>query len=100
MPSLVTSLVLLLVAARTGWFPGGGLPSIPPDAGVVESTATLIPYLFLPAVALALPIAAALERLQSRAIREALADPCILAALAPGAPRTRGVLLHVFCLHV
>jgi peptide/nickel transport system permease protein len=98
MPSLVTSLVLLLVAARTGWFPAGGLPSIPPDAGVVESTATLARYLVLPAVALALPIAAALERLQSRAIREALAEPCILAALARGLPRQRIVWRHAFRL--
>ena len=31
-PPLVTSLVLLLLAARTGWFPAGGLPNVPADA--------------------------------------------------------------------
>jgi peptide/nickel transport system permease protein len=98
MPSLVTSLVLLLIAARTGWLPAGGLPTIPADAGVVDSIVTLARHLVLPAVALALPIAAALERLQSRAIQEALADPCILAALARGVPRQRIVWRHAFRL--
>ena len=97
-PSLVMSLVLLLFAARTGWFPAGGLPSIPADAVVVDSIGAIARYLFLPAVALALPMAAALERLQSRAIQEALADPCILAALARGVPRQRIVWRHAFRL--
>jgi peptide/nickel transport system permease protein len=97
-PSLVMSLVLLLFAARTGWFPAGGLPSIPADAGVVDSIGAMARYLFLPAVALAVPMAAALERLQSRAIQEALADPCILAALARGVPRQRIVWRHAFRL--
>jgi peptide/nickel transport system permease protein len=98
MPSLVTSLVLLLVAARTGWFPAGGLPRIPPDASLLESIAITARHLFLPALALALPIAAALERLQSRAIREALDEPCIIAAIARGVPRQRVVWRHALRL--
>jgi peptide/nickel transport system permease protein len=98
MPSLVTSLVLLLVAARTGWFPAGGLPRIPPDAHVLDTLAITARYLFLPALALALPIAAAIERLQSRAIQEALDDPCIIAALARGIPRQRVVWRHALRL--
>jgi len=98
MPSLVTSLVLLLVAARTGWFPAGGLPDVPQGSGLVESAFIVARYLFLPALALALPIAAALERLQSRAIREALADPCILAARARGVPHSHVVWRHALRL--
>jgi peptide/nickel transport system permease protein len=98
MPSLVTSLVLLLVAARTGWFPAGGLPQIPPGAGVLESVTVTARHLFLPAVALALPIAAVIERLQSRAIREALDEPCIVAAIARGVPRPRIVWRHALRL--
>jgi peptide/nickel transport system permease protein len=97
-PSLVTSLLLLLVAARTGWFPAGGLPSVPSDANLWQAALITGRYLFLPAVALALPIAAALERLQSRAIREALAEPCIVAALARGVPRHRVIWRHAFRL--
>jgi peptide/nickel transport system permease protein len=98
MPSLVTSLVLLLVAARTGWFPAGGLPRIPPDASAYETMAISARYLFLPTLAVALPIAAAMERLQSRAIQEALDNPCIIAALARGVPRTRVVWHHALRL--
>ncbi len=98
LPSLVTSLVLLLVAARTGWFPAGGLPSVPADATVIQSVSIVSRYLLLPAIALALPMAAALERLQSRAIREALAEPCIVAAFARGVPRTRVIWRHAFRL--
>jgi peptide/nickel transport system permease protein len=97
-PSLVTSLVLLLVAVRTGWFPAGGVPPVPPGANLLQSAIITGRYLFLPAVALALPIAATLERLQSRAIREALADPCIVAALARGVPRHRVIWRHAFRL--
>lgn len=93
-PSLVTSLVLLLLAARTGWFPAGGLPTLPADAGVLDSILITARYLFLPALALALPIAATIERLQSRAMREALDEPCIVAAIARGVPGRRIVWRH------
>jgi peptide/nickel transport system permease protein len=88
-PSLITSLALLLVAARTGWLPTGGYGVVPADAGALDAIAIRLRHLVLPAVALALPLAASLERLQSRAMREALAEPCLLAALARGVPRRR-----------
>jgi peptide/nickel transport system permease protein len=87
-PSLILSLVLLLVAVRTGWFPVGGLP--PDGAGLLET----VRHLALPAIALALPVAAHLERIQSRAMEEALGEPCITAALARGVPRRRVVWRH------
>ena len=98
LPSLVTSLVLLLMAARSGWFPAGGLPNVPAGTGLIESGLIVARYLCLPACALALPMAATLERLQSRAIYEALADPCIVAALARGLPRHRVVWRHALRL--
>lgn len=97
-PPLVTSLVLLLVAARTGWFPAGGLPNIPAGAGMADAAGIMIRYLVLPALALGLPIAASLERLQSRSMREALAEPCMLAALARGVPKRRVIWRHAFRL--
>ena len=88
-PSLITSLVLLLVAARTGWLPSGGYGIAPENATLVETVAIRLRHLVLPAVALALPLAASIERLQSRAMEEALAEPCMLASLARGVPRHR-----------
>lgn len=90
-PSLVTSFALLLVASRTGWLPVGGYPA--------DSSATLLDvsrYLLLPALALALPIAATLERLQSRSLAEAMAAPSIAAATARGCGRPRIVWKHAF----
>jgi peptide/nickel transport system permease protein len=97
-PPLVTSLVLLLVAARTGWLPAGGLPRIPADAGTLDAAVVIARYLFLPSLALALPIAASLERLQSRSLRDALVEPCIVAALARGVPHYRVIWHHALRL--
>lgn len=93
-PPLVTSLALLLLAARTGWFPSGGLAQPPAGAGEIESVMVTARYLVLPSLALGLPIAALLERLQSQAIADALAEPCILAAIARGIPRRQVIWRH------
>jgi peptide/nickel transport system permease protein len=92
-PPLVTSFALLLVAARTGWFPVGGFP-----VGEGTTVWTTIHYLVLPAVALALPIAASLERLQSQAMHDALGEPSVRAALARGCSIRRVVWRHALRL--
>ena len=48
----------------------------------------------LPALALALPLAASLERLQSQAVREAMEAPDLIAASARGLPRWRLIWVH------
>ena len=96
-PPLVMSLVLLLLAARTGWFPAGGL-SVDADAPLVERLFATARSLVLPALALALPIAASVERLQAAAVHDALRQPCIRAALARGVSGTRAVWNHAFRL--
>jgi peptide/nickel transport system permease protein len=97
-PPLVMSLAMLLLAVRTGWLPAGGLPDIPRDAGPLGALATTLRYLVLPSLALALPIAASIERLQSASIRAALAEPCMLAALARGVPWHRVLWRHALPL--
>jgi ABC-type dipeptide/oligopeptide/nickel transport system permease component len=79
-PPLISSLVLLTVAARTGWLPVSGMggPS----------------HLVVPTLALALPIAAMLERLQSQSIAGALVRPSVAAARARGIPERRIVWRH------
>ena len=83
-PSLLTSLVLLVIAARTGWFPVGNMRSVGPS-----STGDLLWHLVLPATALALPVAAMFERLQAQAMSDVVGKPYVLAALARGVPRSR-----------
>ncbi len=80
LPPLLTSLVMVMIAARTGWFPIGGMGS--------ESVDVLW-HLVVPAVALALPIAAMFERLQAQAMAEVVGQPYVLAAFARGVPRAR-----------
>jgi ABC-type dipeptide/oligopeptide/nickel transport system permease component len=75
-PPLVAALALLYLAVATGWL------SAAPG------------HVLLPALALGLPVAAALERLQSQATREAMAAPDLLAAAARGIPPARLVWVH------
>ncbi|MFB3853436.1 MAG: ABC transporter permease [Vicinamibacterales bacterium] len=99
LPPLLTSLILVFVAARTGWLPVGGMTSSTQAAGSwAASVFDLALHLPLPALALALPIAATLERLQADAMTEAVLDPCILAARARGLPRSRVVWRHALRL--
>jgi peptide/nickel transport system permease protein len=90
-PPVVLSFLLLFVASRTGWFPVGGLPA---DGSVVETARHLV----LPVLALGLPAAAALERLQARSMAEALRAPSMIAALARGLSRRRVVWRHALRL--
>lgn len=95
LPSLLTSLLLVLLAARTGWLPIGGMTSADAaDLGSGARLADAIWHLVVPAVALALPLAAMIERVQSQAMAEAIDRPYILAALARGVPRRRLVWRH------
>jgi peptide/nickel transport system permease protein len=75
-PPIVAALALLLLASSTGWL------STSPGS------------LAVPALALALPLAASLERLQSRATAESLASPDITAAAARGVPAVRLLWIH------
>jgi peptide/nickel transport system permease protein len=94
LPPLVTSLLLVFLAAQTGWFPPGGMSSVGAvDRGWLAWMADVARHLPLPVVALALPFAATFERLQAQAMAETLRQPFVLAAVARGVPRRR-ILLH------
>lgn len=97
MPPLVTALLLLFAAAAMGWLPAVPLEAAA-DAGPLAFASRAVRYLPLPALALALPIAASLERLQSQAISEALRQPCIAAALARGVSPARVTWVHAWRL--
>ena len=81
-PPLVSALLLVTLAARTGWLPVSGMGGVS--------------HLIVPALALALPVAAMLERLQSQSIAEALTLPSIVAARARGIPARRVLWRHAW----
>ncbi|MCX6546333.1 MAG: ABC transporter permease [Acidobacteria bacterium] len=90
LPSLVSSLLLVFVAARTGWLPTGGMTALEPGAGGwFAAVVDLARHLVVPAAALTLPLAATIERLQARAVADTLREPFVLAALARGVPASR-----------
>ena len=87
LPPLLTSLFLVFFAARTGWFPIGGMrSSVVPEGGAALD---LLAHLVIPAAAIGLPLAAMLERLQAQAMSEAVAEPFVLATVARGVPAAR-----------
>jgi peptide/nickel transport system permease protein len=96
-PPLIGSLALVFLAARTGWFPVGGMTS---NAGIDASwgawLADVARHIPIPALALAIPLAAMLERLQSDAIETAVHEPFVAASRARGVDVARSILRHAW----
>jgi len=88
MPPLLTSLMLVFIAARTGWLPIGGMHS---TAAGSTSVIDVLKHMIVPVVALALPIAATFERLQSQALAETVRQPFVTATIARGVSEQRVV---------
>jgi peptide/nickel transport system permease protein len=89
-PPLLTSLILAWFAARTGWFPIGGLRDVNADQfGAFDRLRDGLWHLALPMLALALPLAATFERLQADAVEAVRAEPFVLAAQARGLSASR-----------
>jgi ABC-type dipeptide/oligopeptide/nickel transport system permease component len=95
-PPLVSALALAAVAAQTGWFPVGGVPLVDPAAGWWAAGRAFVRALAVPTIALALPFAAVIERLQAEAMAAALAEPHVLAARARGIPPARVLWRHAW----
>lgn len=96
-PPLLGSLALVFLAARTGWFPVGGMTS---NTGIDASwgawLADLARHIPIPALALAIPLAAMLEKLQSEAIETAAHEPFVAASRARGVDVARSILRHAW----
>jgi peptide/nickel transport system permease protein len=94
-PELVLGLLLLLFAARTGWFPTGGMLSTnSADAATAGKMRDLLVHLVLPVLALALGTAPLLIRYVKAAIAEVLQMPFIESAQLLGISTTRIVIRH------
>lgn len=96
-PPLIGSLALVFLAARTGWLPVGGMTS----SGGIDLTwaqwlGDLARHLPIPALALALPLAATLERLQSQAIEKAVREPFVTASRARGVGPVLAIVRHAW----
>jgi len=96
LPPLVGSLLLVLCAARTGWLPVGGMTSASASGSGLGWMADVATHLVVPAVALALPLAATLERLQSRALEETAREPFVGSARARGVSSRAALVRHAW----
>ena len=83
MPPLLTSLFLVFAAAKSGWLPVGGMTS--------SNGEGLLSHMVVPVLALALPLVAMFERLQSQAMSETIGQPYVLATFSRGVPLSRVV---------
>lgn len=96
-PPLIGSLALVFLAARTGWLPVGGMSS---SAGIdltwAQWLVDLGRHLPIPALALALPLAATLERLQSQAVEKAVREPFVAASRARGVGPVLAIVRHAW----
>lgn len=96
-PPLIGSLALVFLAARTGWLPVGGMTSAAGlDMTWAQWLADLARHIPVPALALAIPLAASLERLQSQAIASAGRERFVAASRARGLERTQALLRHAW----
>jgi peptide/nickel transport system permease protein len=95
MPDIMTSLLLLLLAVRTGWFPAGGMTSVGHEqmSGAARA-ADVLRHLVLPAAALVLAVLPGLVRHVRAGVVRALESPFVLAARAHGLPESRVVIAH------
>ena len=90
-PPLLASVLFVWMAAVTGLAPIAPSSTYATAAGDLAGAAA---QLIVPALALGVPIAAAIERIQARAVAGALATPCIVAARARGVPPGQVVWRH------
>jgi peptide/nickel transport system permease protein len=89
-PDLLLFLGLLLLAARTGWFPTGGMTSASSDSPDFWSSCKDISiHMVLPALGLALAMLPLLVRHVRAAMMEALDAPFVRSARGHGIPRAR-----------
>jgi peptide/nickel transport system permease protein len=96
-PPLITSLFFVWIAARTGWVPVGGMSSVGASSlGWGPWLLDLAWHMPLPALALALPIAATLERLQAQSMGDTVGQPFVSAALARGLSPEQLVWRHAW----
>lgn len=96
-PPLVGSIALVFLAARTGWFPVGGMNSAASlQLGWGPWLADVAHHMPIPVMALALPLAASLERLQSQAIAGATREPFVAASRARGLTAVASLVRHAW----
>ena len=97
LPEILLALLALLFAARTGWFPIGGMHQLHyEDISQIDQWKDLLHHLFLPALVLAITGIAGLMRYMRGSLLETLTSDYIRTARAKGLPENKVVSRHAF----
>lgn len=95
LPDLLLGLLVTMLAARTGWFPIGGMRAAgSAELGAAGRLADLAHHMVLPVAALVLAMAPSLARHVHSAMAEVLASPFVQAVRGAGIPRRRLLLRY------
>lgn len=95
-PTLLLALLGMIVAARTGWFPLGGVQSYgAAEWSMAERGLDYLQHLFLPTSVLALRLWPGFFRQWRASLRESLAQDFVLTARAKGVSEARIIWRHV-----
>ena len=98
LPDVLITIVLLSIAAHSGWLPAGGMSSVDPASGLRGAAADLARHMAVPVAILVISIAPALLQHVRHALAEAVPFPLAVALTARGLPRRRVVVRHALRL--
>lgn len=94
-PDILFAILFLMLAARTGWLPGGGMRSLGyEEMSASEKAIDLARHLALPVAALALANIPTVVRHVRASMVEAMAQPFVKTATANGVPQSRILWRH------
>jgi peptide/nickel transport system permease protein len=98
LPDVLITLVLLSIAAHSGWFPAGGMSSIDAPSGLENAAADVARHLVVPVAILVISIAPGLLQHVRHALADAVPRPLAVALTARGLPRRRVIVRHALRL--
>jgi peptide/nickel transport system permease protein len=98
LPDVLITLVLLSIAAHSGWFPAGGMSSIDAVPGLENAAADVARHLAVPVAILVISIAPGLLQHVRHALSDAVPRPLAVALTARGLPRRRVIVRHALRL--
>jgi peptide/nickel transport system permease protein len=98
LPDVLITLVLLSIAAHSGWLPAGGMSSIDPAPALRAAAVDLARHMTVPVLILVVSIAPGLLQHVRHALADAVSFPLAVALTARGLPRRRVIARHALRL--
>jgi peptide/nickel transport system permease protein len=94
LPDVLITLVLLSIAAHSGWLPVGGMAAIDRAPGLTAAAVDLARHMAVPVVILVISISPGVLQYVRHALADAVPSPLATALAARGLARRRVILYH------